>query len=70
MINEPDSFNGSIEELLASCYYFIGRNEDALRCIEACLELHPDRQKLLDNKQFLEEVIKGGDDVNKVTYYS
>ena len=57
VVNDAESFNGTIEEILASCYYYVGRNEDALRCIDACLEMHPDSKKFLENKEFLLDAI-------------
>lgn len=54
-INEPFCFNGSIEDLLSVCYFFIGNYEKALEFINKALEIDPDNERIKNNKELINE---------------
>ena len=57
-INEPFSWNHTVYDLLSLSYYFKGNNELALEYVNKALEITPNDERMIKNKQIFEENIK------------
>lgn len=52
-INEPNCYNGTIEDILSICYYYLENFNKALEYIEKSLELDSDNERKLKNKELI-----------------
>lgn len=52
-INEPNCYNGTIEDILSICYYYLENFNKALEYIEKSLELDPDNERKQKNKELI-----------------
>lgn len=52
-INEADCYNGTIEDILSICYYYLGSFYKSLEYIEKTLELDPDNKRKQKNKELI-----------------
>ena len=50
-INEPFSWNETIYDLLSLAYYYTGNTDKAIQNINIAIEINPNDQRLLNNKQ-------------------
>ncbi len=50
-INEPFSWDNTIDDILSICFYNIGLKDEALFYINKALEKEPDNERLLNNKE-------------------
>ncbi len=54
-INEPFSFDYTIYDLLSISYYYQGKYDKSLECINKALEISPNIERLKDNKLLIEK---------------
>ena len=54
-INEPACYDGTLEDLLAVCYYYLGKYEEAYEYANMAYELDPENARIINNR----EIIKG-----------
>jgi tetratricopeptide (TPR) repeat protein len=52
-INEANCYNGTIEDILSICYYYLENFNKALEYIEKSLELDPDNERKQKNKELI-----------------
>ena len=52
-INEPMCYNGTIEDLLAVCYYYLENYTKALEYVNKALELDPENNRIQNNKELI-----------------
>jgi len=56
-INEPFSFDHTVYDLLSIAYYYKNNKEKALENVILALEMKPDDERLLNNKELIEKMI-------------
>lgn len=54
-INEPNCYNGVLEDILSICYYYLNDYDNALKYILKALKIDPDNQRLANNKELILE---------------
>ena len=52
-INNPDCYNGSIEDLLSVCEYYLGNYKTALKWANKALKLDPENIRIINNKELI-----------------
>lgn len=52
-INEPDCYNGTIEDLLGVCYYYMNDYKNALKYVCKALHIDPDNKRIQNNKELI-----------------
>lgn len=57
-INEPFTFDGTVEDLLSLSYFHLGYKEEAMYWIDEALKYKPDDVRLLSNKTIFSESLK------------
>ena len=57
-INEIFSFDHTIYDLLSICYFYENRVNDAIYYVNKALEISPDNERLLKNKEVFQEYLK------------
>ena len=53
-INEPSCYNGTLEDLLAVCYYYLEQYDLSLEFVNKALELDPENERIINNKKLIE----------------
>lgn len=56
-INETFSFDHTIYDLLSLYYYQIGNYQESLKCVEEAIKISPDNERLISNKNLIQERI-------------
>jgi len=56
-INEPMCYDGTIEDLLAVCLYYLGNYNLALEYVNKALEIDPENERILNNKELIKEKV-------------
>lgn len=56
-INEPDCYNGSIEDLLSVCYYYLEKYDLAMEFVNKALEFNPQSDRLNKNRELIREKV-------------
>jgi glycosyltransferase involved in cell wall biosynthesis len=54
-INEPNCYNGTIEDLLSICYYYLRDYYNALKYVCKALQSAPNNKRILKNKELILE---------------
>lgn len=54
-INEPNCYNGTIEDLLSVCYFYLGNYKSALKYVCSALSIDPDNDRIKNNKELILE---------------
>ena len=52
-INEPDCYNGTIEDILSICYFYTNDLVNALKYLEKSLKVDPNNERKLKNKELI-----------------
>lgn len=52
-INDPNCYNGTIEDILSICYYYLGDYITSLKYINKALKYNPDNDRLKGNKELI-----------------
>jgi len=52
-INEPNCYNGTIEDLIAVCLYYLGDYKLSLEYVEKALKIDPENERMLNNKKLI-----------------
>lgn len=52
-INEPACYNGTIEDLLAVCLYYLKDYKQSLDYVNKALELDPENDRIINNKELI-----------------
>ena len=52
-INEPNCYNGTIEDILSICYFYTNDLVNALKYIEKSLKVDPNNERKLKNKELI-----------------
>ncbi len=55
-INEPACYDGTIEDLLAVCYYYLGKYDKAKIYIQKAFELDPENTRIINNREIINGV--------------
>lgn len=51
IINDSSSFDGTIYDYMSLAYYYLGEYQKAIEAIDKTIELHPEDERLLGNKE-------------------
>jgi tetratricopeptide (TPR) repeat protein len=52
-INEPNCYNGMIEDLLSVCYFYLNDLDKSLMYVNLALDLDPESERIINNKKII-----------------
>ena len=52
-INDPNCYNGTIEDMLSICYYYLGEYDKSLEYVHKALELDPNNDRIKNNLKLI-----------------
>ena len=52
-INDPNCYNGTIEDMLSICYYYLGEYDKSLEYVRKALELDPNNDRIKNNLKLI-----------------
>ena len=56
-INDPACYNGTVEDLLSVCEYYLGNYKTSLKWSKKALKLDPENTRIINNKELISQKI-------------